>query len=149
MAAESLESTAKAMGYEVKVETHGTIGVENEFTAKEIQEADVIIIAADIDVSLDRFIDKRVLKTYVKAAIEDPEGLIKQAFETAEKHSVKGETVGSVSLGKTNNSAVKHLMSGISYMIPMCISAGLLLAIANIFAFSADEAGNLVNWGLM
>ncbi|KEQ18464.1 PTS fructose transporter subunit IIC [Endozoicomonas numazuensis] len=147
MAAESLENAAKAMGYDVKVETHGTIGVENEFTSKEIQEADVIIIAADIDVSLDRFIDKKVMKTYVKAAIENPEGLIKQAFETAQKHSVKGETVGNVSLGKTNNSAVKHLMSGISYMIPMCISAGLLLAIANIFAFSADDAGNLVNWG--
>ncbi len=147
MAAESIEVTAKDMGYDVKVETHGTIGVENEFTAKEIQEADVIIIAADIDVSLDRFVDKRVLKTTVKAPIENAEAVIKQALESAPKHTAKGETVGNVTLGKTNSSVVKHLMSGISYMIPMCIAAGLLLAIANINAFSADEAGNMVNWG--
>ena len=147
MAAESIESTAKKMGYDVKVETHGTIGVENEFTAKEIQEADVIIIAADIEVSLDRFVDKRIFRTTVKAPIENAEAVINEALAKAQKHSVKGETVGNVTLGKTNNSVVKHLMSGISYMIPMCIAAGLLLAIANINAFSADEAGNLVNWG--
>ena len=85
MAAESLETAAKNMGFDVKVETHGTIGVENEFTAKEIQEADVIIIAADIDVSLDRFVDKRVLKTTVKAPIENAESVIKEALESAPK----------------------------------------------------------------
>ncbi len=147
MAAESIEKKAKELGYDIKVETQGGIGVENEFSAEEIKSADLIIIASEVDVALERFIGKKVFVTDTKLAISKPEELINQAFLSASIYSVKGTKVGDVTLGKTDSKMVKHLMNGISYMMPMVIAAGLLIAIANIFAFSADEAGNIVNWG--
>lgn len=59
----------------------------------------------------------------------------------------KGSKAGNITLGKTENPIIKHIMSGISYMIPMCIAAGLLLAIANVFAFQKDDLGRIVKWG--
>ncbi len=147
MAAESIEKKAKELGYNIKVETQGGIGIENELTAEDIKHADLIIIASEVDVSLDRFIGKNVYVTDTKLAISKPEQLINEAISGATTYSVKGTKVGDVSLGKSESGIVKHLMNGISYMMPMVIAAGLLIAIANIFAFSADDAGNIVNWG--
>lgn len=75
-------------------------------------------------------------------------GLIKEAEENATVFGAKGTKVGNVTLGKTNeNGFVQHIMSGISYMVPMVIAAGLLLAIANVFAFQKDDLGRMVAWG--
>ncbi len=147
MAAESIEQKAKELGYDVKVETQGTIGKENELTAADIKSADLIIIAAEVNVELDRFVGKKVYVTDTKLAIHDPEKLFEEAEKNAEKYSAKGAEVGDMTLGEANSSVIKHLMNGISYMMPMVIAAGLLLAIANIFAFSADEAGHITQWG--
>lgn len=147
MAAESLEKAAKKTGYKIKVETQGSIGAENVLTEKDIETADVVIIAADINIDLMRFSGKRILSVKSIDAIKAPEALIKRAYDEAKVFGAKGTKVGKVTLGKTENNFVKHIMSGISYMTPMVIASGILLAIANIFAFQANELGQIVNWG--
>jgi fructose-specific phosphotransferase system IIB component len=80
MAAEHLEKTAKAMGHEIKVETQGAMGIENELTRADIAAAEVAIFAVDIEVEhLDRFVGKRVVRVGVKEAIKDPKGVIAKA----------------------------------------------------------------------
>ncbi len=149
MAQESLEKAAKKLGIEGKVETQGTIGTENELTGKDIEEADVVIIAADINIELDRFIGKKVLRVDTNTAIKDPELLIKSAFEKAVLHSGKGTKVGGMmEIGSSSNKVVRYLMSGLTDMIPVTIAAGLLLAVANAFAFRPDPSNpDLVVWG--
>lgn len=147
MAAESLTKAGKKKGYDVKVETQGSIGAENILTEKDIKDADVVIIAADINVDLMRFSGKRVLVVKSIDAIKDPEKLIKRAYDEATVFGTKGTKVGKVTLGKTESKFVTHIMSGISYMTPMVIASGILLAIANIFAFQENELGQIVNWG--
>lgn len=147
MAAESINKAAKKKGYIAKVETQGSIGAENVLSEEDIKNADVVIIAADIDIDLSRFAGKRVLQAKSIDAIKNASSLIDRAYEEALLYGQKGSKVGGVTLGKTDNQFIKHIMSGISYMVPMCIAAGLLLAIANIFAFQKDELGRIVNWG--
>lgn len=147
MAAESLEQAGKKRGDHVRVETQGSIGAENVLTEKEIADADIVIIASDIDIDLIRFSGKRVLSVKSIEAIKDANALIERALQEATLHGEKGSKAGNVTLGKTDNQIIKHIMSGISYMVPMCIAAGLLLAIANVFAFQKDDLGRIVNWG--
>lgn len=80
MAAEMLEKTAKAMGHEVRVETQGSMGIENELSAKDIKEADVVIFAVDIQVEKEeRFAGKKTVKVGVGEAIKNPKGVIAKA----------------------------------------------------------------------
>ena len=80
MAAEGLESGAKKLGHKIKVETQGSVGVENQLSASDIEAADVVIIAADTNVDLSRFGGKKVYSTGSKAAIKDGAGLITKAL---------------------------------------------------------------------
>lgn len=148
MAAEALEQAGKDHNINIKVETQGSIGAENILTEQEIELADIVIIASDIEIDMARFSGKRVYKTRPKVAIRDPLSLIQEADNTAVIFGGKGTKVGNVTLGKTTeNGFVQHIMSGISYMVPMVIASGLLLAIANIFAFQKDDLGRMVAWG--
>jgi PTS system mannose-specific IIC component len=88
MAAEGIEKGAKKMGHKIKVETHGTMGPENVFTAKEIRDADLIIIAAEIAVNLDRFFEKEVYVTDTKLAITNSTKLIEDAMAKSNKHKM-------------------------------------------------------------
>jgi fructose-specific phosphotransferase system IIB component len=77
MAAEQLEKTAKAMGHQIKVETQGAMGIENELTEKEIQQADVVVFAVDIAVEQpERFFGRKTVQVSVQEAIKDPKGII-------------------------------------------------------------------------
>jgi fructose-specific phosphotransferase system IIB component len=79
MAAEQLEKTAKALGYEIKVETQGAMGIENELSAKEIRQADAVIFAVDIEVEQkERFDGLRVVQVPVQEAIKNPKGVIEK-----------------------------------------------------------------------
>ena len=147
MAAESLTKAGNEKGYKIKVETQGSIGAENVLTEKEIEEADVVIVAADISIDLMRFTGKKVFVAKSIDAIKDSEGLIEKALKEGQVFGARGTKVGKVTLGKTDNKFVTHIMSGISYMVPMVISAGLLLAVANIFAFQKNDLGQIINWG--
>jgi fructose-specific phosphotransferase system IIB component len=80
MAAEQLEKTAKAMGYQISVETQGSMGIENELSASAIKEADVAIFAVDIEVeNLDRFNGKKIVRVGVSEAIKNPKGVFAKA----------------------------------------------------------------------
>ncbi|NBJ67867.1 MULTISPECIES: fructose-specific PTS transporter subunit EIIC [Clostridia] len=148
MAAESLEKAGVAKGYEMKVETQGSIGVENKLTPLEIEEADVVILAVEINIDMSRFVGKRVLRVRAAEAIKNPETLIERALNQATTYGEKGTKAGIAKMGKTEEGGFfQHIMAGISYMIPMVIASGLILAIANVYAFQKDEAGRIVNWG--
>ncbi|MBO0458072.1 PTS transporter subunit EIIC [Enterococcus hulanensis] len=149
MAAESLEQAAKRMGYGIKVETNGAIGAENVLTTEDIEQADVVIVASDIKIDPIRFTGKRLFVTKSIPAIEDSEALINQAFEEAQVFGKKGSKVGKIQIGndKEKVNFFTHIMSGISYMVPMVIAAGLILTIANLYAFQKDDLGRIVNWG--
>ncbi|MCW8329214.1 fructose-specific PTS transporter subunit EIIC [Photobacterium sp. SDRW27] len=148
MAAEAFEVAAEDHGFKVKVETQGSIGAENILTEEDIAAAHVVIIASDIEIDLARFAGKKVYKTRPKVAIKDAMALVELAIKEGTVFGAKGTEVGNITLGKTNeNGFIQHIMSGISYMVPMVISAGLLLAIANIFAFQKDDMGRMVAWG--
>ncbi len=140
MAAEGIERGAKELGHEIKVETHGTAGPENVFTAKEIRDADVILIAADITVNLDRFVGKKVYVTTTNLAITDPEKLINNAISGARTYKVtmKGNGNQAVVQGVGDELKksyfVRHLMYAIGWMVPVVIAAGLVMALGNIRA---------------
>jgi fructose PTS system EIIBC or EIIC component len=130
MAAENLEKAAKELGVQLKVETQGSIGVENEFSTKDIEEADGIIIAADKTVNKDRFHGKKVLAAGVQDGIRKPEQLIKKVMsgDVPVHQAASGE--GKKGNDKKENPIYRHLMNGVSYMIPFIVIGGLLIAVA-------------------
>ncbi|KAA5601163.1 PTS fructose transporter subunit IIC [Blastochloris sulfoviridis] len=139
MAAEGIEQGAKALGHAVRVETQGSVGAQNALTSEEIAAANVVIIAADTNVDLARFAGKPVYSTNTKAAIGDGRALVARAFEEASiqgaSAAVSADLAGQVAAEKsaraTERSGVyKHLMTGVSYMLPFVIAGGLLIAIA-------------------
>jgi fructose PTS system EIIBC or EIIC component len=130
MAAENLEKAAKELGVQLKVETQGSIGVENEFSTKDIEEADGIIIAADKTVNKDRFHGKKVLTAGVQDGIRKPDQLIKKVMsgDVPVHHAASGEEKNATE--KKENPIYRHLMNGVSYMIPFIVIGGLLIAVA-------------------
>ncbi|WP_164917311.1 fructose-specific PTS transporter subunit EIIC [Clostridium sp. JN-9] len=132
MAAEALQMAAKEMGHEIKVETQGSVGAENVISEKEVKEADTVIIAADTNVDKSRFVGKPMVEVSVKDAIKDAKGLMNKALEAkpVEKKKERQE----VKVEKAERKGIyKHLMTGVSYMIPFVVAGGLLIALG--FAF--------------
>ncbi|WP_019586440.1 PTS fructose-like transporter subunit IIB [Deinococcus apachensis] len=149
MAAEGLENGAKALGYRAKVETQGSVGAGNQLTPQDIAEADLVVIAADTNVDLSRFRGKRVFQTGTKPAIQNGQALVQRAlaeapvYGTAAGVAVAGaeggtDFVAQASAAKAAKnagvpSAYKHLMTGVSHMLPFVVAGGLLIALS--FAF--------------
>ncbi|WP_347552559.1 PTS fructose transporter subunit IIABC [Pseudalkalibacillus hwajinpoensis] len=148
MAAENLQKAADKMGVDMKVETQGSIGVENKFTEKDIQEADGIIIAADKTVEKDRFVGKKVLVVGVQEGIRKPEELIKkhQNGEVPVFQSSGGKSIDEYKKEKKDkqNPIYRHLMNGVSYMIPFIVVGGLLIAIALTIGGKPTESGLVI-----
>ena len=138
MAAEALEKTAKEMHYSIKVETNGSAGAANVLTDEEIEKAEVIIIAADKNVDMERFNGKRVFITSVTDGLRKPKETIKAALSNKELYKYKGDTSGSEYISKPSipmhetiaHKCYKHLMSGVSYMLPFAIGGGILHALS-------------------
>ena len=134
MAAEALEKKAHELGYSLKAETNGSGGAKNVLTPEEIDAADGIIIAADKNVEMVRFDGKRVCKTNVSAGINKPEELINMIVEgKAPVYHYEGEkTTSAESIGGEGigHKIYKHLMNGVSYMLPFVIGGGILIALA-------------------
>ncbi|MCG8397463.1 PTS fructose transporter subunit IIABC [Bacillus atrophaeus] len=131
MAAENLQKAADRLGVQMKVETQGGIGVENELTEEEIRKADAIIIAADRSVNKDRFIGKKLLSVGVQDGIRKPEELIQKAlsgdvpvYRSASKSEVGNQQE------KKQNPIYRHLMNGVSFMVPFIVVGGLMIAVA-------------------
>lgn len=137
MAQEKLEQAAKKMGVDIKVETQGGVGAENVLTAKEIREADGIIIAADRQVDLSRFNGKRLINENVREGIHHPETLIQRIIDQDAKiyHDKNATTQSNDSDDEEDRKigiqmVYQHLMNGVSFMVPFIVVGGLLIAIA-------------------
>lgn len=137
MAQEKLEQAAKKMGVDIKVETQGGVGAENVLTAKEIREADGIIIAADRQVDLSRFNGKRLINENVREGIHHPETLIQRIIDQDAKvyHDKNATTQSNDSDDEEDQKSgiqmvYQHLMNGVSFMVPFIVVGGLLIAIA-------------------
>ncbi|WP_242274391.1 PTS fructose transporter subunit IIABC [Bacillus cereus group sp. BfR-BA-01310] len=131
MAAENLQKAADKLDIQMKIETQGGIGVENELTEKDIREADGIIIAADRAVNKDRFVGKKLLVVGVQDGIRRPEELIqKVASGDVPVYHSQAKTVDSNQQERKQNPIYRHLMNGVSFMVPFIVVGGLLIAIA-------------------
>lgn len=139
MAADALIKKAKEMRVNIKVETNGSTGVKNEITAEEIKHAKGVIVAADKNVEMERFAGKHVEIVPVKEGIKNPETLIKNALnQTAPIYNVTtgGEKTATK---KEKTGFYKHLMSGVSNMLPFVVGGGILIAISFMFGIQASN----------
>ena len=153
MAQEALEQAAKKAGVTIKVETHGQIGIENELTPEEIANAKAVIIAADKDVQPQRFVNKKIIDVSVGQGIKNADELVAQALRgegVVKYHSddsavessqaLQSSNVGKSSIGRE---IYKHLMNGVSHMLPFVVGGGVLIAISfavfGIYSFKPDD----------
>lgn len=144
MAAEAIEKKAKELGYQVKVETRGSGGAKNVLTDDEIAKAAGVIVACDTNVPTDRFDGKKVIECQVSDGINNAEELIKRiaagdapVFKASGKKEASHSSVG----GKESvgHQIYKHLMNGVSHMLPFVVGGGILIAIAFLIdGFSVD-----------
>lgn len=143
MAAESLEKKAKELGCDIKVETRGSGGAKNVLTKEEIAKADCIIVAADTQVPMERFNGKPVISCKVADGISKSEELLKKAmggnaavYHAGNARAEEADEEGKDSVG---HQIYKHLMNGVSHMLPFVVGGGILIAIAFLIdGFSVD-----------
>ena len=147
MAAEGLEQAAKALGYDIRVETQGSVGAGTPLTPDEIARAALVLIAADKEVERSRFAGKRVFATATKPAITAGEALIRQAFAEAALQSGSASSGSAEPASEKKAGPYKHLMTGVSFMLPFVVAGGLLIALG--FAFGGIYAGDKANAGTL
>lgn len=130
MSAENLEKAALEMGYNVKIETNGSVGVENELTSQDISLADAVIIAADTKVNMSRFAGKKLFKTSVSKGIKEPKESITKALNST-IYSNGGADDGEERVASTKSVGFYGaLMNGVSNMLPLVVAGGILIAIS-------------------
>jgi PTS system fructose-specific IIC component len=156
MAAEKLESAATELGYSIRIETHGSVGVEGTFSQAEIDSADAVVIAADTPIDLSRFAGKRLLSARVADGIHHPQQLIADALAAAprsgsgtEAGASAGAAAGSGRAGSSDfgGTLYRALMNGVSYMIPFVVVGGLLIAISLSLGGEATPKGLVIPEG--
>ena len=148
MAAEALENAGKEMGHLVKIETQGQSGVKNKLTKEEIRNAKAIIIAADIDIDLSRFKGKKILKAKVSDGIHKPKDLIEKALNGKDIPVYEGNGKDDSEYENSENAGNKiyrHLMNGVTHMLPFVVGGGILIAIAFLLD---DYSLNPANFGM-
>ncbi|MDE8060808.1 fructose-specific PTS transporter subunit EIIC [Erysipelothrix rhusiopathiae] len=128
MAAEKLQETAKNKGIAIKVETNGSSGVGNRLTQDDIKNADAVIVAADINVEMNRFNGKKLIKVPVASAISHPDSLIDKALTEADVYTAS--STDSSNQESEGSNLYKHLLNGVSHMLPFVVGGGILIAIA-------------------
>ncbi|NYS79261.1 MULTISPECIES: PTS fructose-like transporter subunit IIB [Halomonadaceae] len=148
MAAEALAEAGKAMGHAIRVETQGSVGAQDKLTEQEIADADVVVLACDIDVDPSRFAGKRIYRTSTGNALKKPRPTLEAALSEAAIEN------GSSSAGTANKSVkekgvYKHLLTGVSFMLPMVVAGGLLIALSFVFGIEAFEQEGTLAAALM
>ena len=136
MAAEALEKMGTQLGHKVKVETHGSSGVKNKFTKEEIKNAKAVIIAADTKIDLSRFDGKKLVKAKVADGINKPQELIEHVLSPEAKvyHSKnKNNQDDNNEKEGIGTQIYKHLMNGVTHMLPFVVGGGILIALAFLF----------------
>lgn len=147
MAAEALRKAAVELGHDIKVETQGSVGAKNQLTPEEIAQADAVVIAADTYVDLSRFAGKRLYETSTKQALKSSKNIIDQALALPEPeaHTANGhgDYLQSVKQAKAEQSAkrsgpYRHLLTGVSYMLPVIVAGGLIIALSFVFGLKPE-----------
>ncbi|MDB6051383.1 MAG: system fructose-specific transporter subunit [Pseudomonas sp.] len=142
MAAEAITQAAKRLGYELQVETQGSVGARNPLTPDAIAQADVVLLAADIEVNTERFAGKRIYRCGTGIALKQAEATLKSALAEGAVESAPGAPVAPRKKEKTG--VYKHLLTGVSFMLPMVVAGGLLIALSFVFGITAfKEPGTL------
>ncbi|MCQ4262324.1 PTS fructose transporter subunit IIBC [Stutzerimonas stutzeri] len=145
MAAEALQQAAVRKGYDLQVETRGSVGARNVLEAGAIAAADVVLLAADIEVDVARFAGKRVFRCGTGVALKQPDATLDRALE--EGAVLAGGAAASTGGGEQKGEKTgvyKHLLTGVSYMLPMVVAGGLLIALSFVFGIEAfKEEGTL------
>ena len=138
MSAEAIENYAKAQGWNVKVETRGQVGAGNPISAEEVAAADLVFVAADIDVDLSKFAGKPMYRTSTSLALKKTAQEFDKAFKEAKVYT-GGAVSGQAGEEATNEKKgiYKHLMTGVSHMLPFVVAGGLLIAISFMFGIEA------------
>ncbi|MCZ2497173.1 PTS fructose transporter subunit EIIBC [Xylophilus sp. Kf1] len=158
MAAEALEQGGLALGHRIKVETQGSVGAQNALTAADIAAADFVLIAADTQVDRSRFVGKRLYATGTKAAIHDAAAVFARAGAEARPWgdapaagSGAGPAADAAPARRATAGPYKHLMTGVSFMLPFVVAGGLLIALAfalgGIYVYDDAHRGTL-GWTL-
>ncbi|WP_426935133.1 PTS fructose-like transporter subunit IIB [Pseudomonas fulva] len=144
MAAEALRQAAQQMGYQLTVETQGSVGARNPLSAEAIAAADVVLLAADIEVPAARFAGKRIYRCGTGIALKQARATLDKALAEA-KVEEGGAASASAAASKGEKTGVyKHLLTGVSFMLPMVVAGGLLIALSFVFGIEAyKEAGTL------
>ncbi|SFA40471.1 PTS system D-fructose-specific IIA component (F1P-forming), Frc family /PTS system D-fructose-specific IIB component (F1P-forming), Frc family /PTS system D-fructose-specific IIC component (F1P-forming), Frc family [Parageobacillus thermantarcticus] len=139
MAADALKAKAAEMDVEMKVETNGSSGVKNKLTKQDIEDAVAVIVAADKQVEMERFKGKHVIQVPVAQAIRNPKELIEQALKQDAPIYQGSGTKEATMAGKARTGFYKHLMNGVSNMLPFVVGGGILIAISFIFGIKAFD----------
>jgi len=145
MAAEALQQGAEKHGYDIEVETQGSVGAKNILSPQTIADADIVILATDIEVNTDRFVGKRVYKCSTGFALKQTDKAFAEAISNAQVLEQGKQQTSAENKDKTEKVGVyKHLLTGVSYMLPMVVAGGLLIALSLCFGLNAaEQAGSL------
>lgn len=138
MAAEALSEAGRALGHEIRVETQGSVGAQDKLTEEEIAAADVVLLACDIEVDPTRFAGKRIYRTSTGNALKKPRQAIEAALAEADVETAGGAASGGEAKKSVKDKGVyKHLLTGVSFMLPMVVAGGLLIALSFVFGIEA------------
>lgn len=149
MAADALKLGAERRGYTIDVETQGSVGAKNILSDDSISRADFVILATDIEVNTDRFVGKKVYRCGTGVALKQTDKAFDEAIATASLLSTS-KTATSEKADSTQKAGVyKHLLTGVSYMLPMVVAGGLLIALSFVFGIKAFEVEGSLAAALM
>ncbi|WNL37732.1 PTS fructose-like transporter subunit IIB [Halomonas sp. PAMB 3232] len=144
MAAEALSEAGRALGHAIRVETQGSVGAQDQLTEEEIAQADVVILACDIEVDPTRFAGKRVYRTSTGTALKKPQLTIEAALAEASVEDGAAAPASSQTKSLKEKGVYKHLLTGVSFMLPMVVAGGLIIALSFVFGIEAfEEPGTL------
>lgn len=141
MAAEALQQAAKRLGYDLQVETQGSVGARTPLSPEAIREADVVLLAADIEVATERFAGKKIYRCGTGIALKQSEATLRKALAEGQLETA---AVGAPQARSEKSGVYKHLLTGVSFMLPMVVAGGLLIALSFVFGIHAfEEKGTL------
>ncbi|MBP2857990.1 PTS fructose transporter subunit IIBC [Dickeya oryzae] len=145
MAAEAIESEAKKRGWWVKVETRGSVGAGNPISQEEVEQADLVIVAADIEVDLSKFAGKKMYRTSTGLALKKTAQEFDKALSEAVVFQPSAQSGAAADSAKKGGAGpYRHLLTGVSYMLPMVVAGGLCIALSFVFGITAfKEEGTL------
>lgn len=149
MAAEAIETEAKKRGWQVKVETRGSVGAGNAITPEEVAEADLVIVAADIEVDLAKFAGKPMYRTTTGLALKKTAQELDKAQAEARTYQPSGKAQAATEGKKEGAGAYRHLLTGVSYMLPMVVAGGLCIALSFAFGIEAFKTPDTLAAALM